>query len=58
MPAQVRGRPQPQDVLWSHDGKLIEYGRVGGRLQVDLLQYSVINGIEKSSHDTMITMLL
>ncbi|VDN43332.1 unnamed protein product, partial [Gongylonema pulchrum] len=31
---QVRGRPQPQDVLWSLNGVNLEYGRLGGRLQI------------------------
>ncbi|VDK88337.1 unnamed protein product [Litomosoides sigmodontis] len=31
---EVRGRPQPQDVLWSLNGNTFEYGRLGGRFQI------------------------
>uniref|UniRef100_A0A915PJH8 Ig-like domain-containing protein n=1 Tax=Setaria digitata TaxID=48799 RepID=A0A915PJH8_9BILA len=31
---EVRGRPQPQDVLWSLNGIMFEYGRLGSRLQI------------------------
>ncbi|OZC11075.1 hypothetical protein X798_01901 [Onchocerca flexuosa] len=31
---EVRGRPQPQDVLWSLNGIMFEYGRLGGRIQI------------------------
>ncbi|KHN85959.1 Irregular chiasm C-roughest protein [Toxocara canis] len=31
---EVRGRPQPRDVLWSLNGLPLEYGRPGGRIQV------------------------
>ncbi|KAL3982333.1 Immunoglobulin I-set domain family protein [Acanthocheilonema viteae] len=31
---EVRGRPQPQDVLWSLNGITFEYGRLGGRFQI------------------------
>ncbi|EJW75597.1 hypothetical protein WUBG_13496, partial [Wuchereria bancrofti] len=30
----VRGRPQPQDVLWSLNGITFEYGRLGSRFQI------------------------
>uniref|UniRef100_A0A915BB99 Ig-like domain-containing protein n=1 Tax=Parascaris univalens TaxID=6257 RepID=A0A915BB99_PARUN len=31
---EVRGRPQPKDVIWSLDGLPLEYGRPRGRVQV------------------------
>uniref|UniRef100_A0A0R3S396 Kin of IRRE-like protein 1 n=1 Tax=Elaeophora elaphi TaxID=1147741 RepID=A0A0R3S396_9BILA len=31
---EVRGRPQPHDVLWSLNGITFEYGRLGGRFQI------------------------
>ncbi|KAM3726047.1 Synaptogenesis protein [Dirofilaria immitis] len=31
---EVRGRPHPQDVLWSLNGIMFEYGRLSSRLQI------------------------
>ncbi|KAK6110636.1 Immunoglobulin I-set domain family protein [Brugia pahangi] len=31
---EVRGRPQPQDVLWSLNGVTFEYGRLSSRFQI------------------------
>ncbi|MFH4973328.1 hypothetical protein AB6A40_000037 [Gnathostoma spinigerum] len=31
---EIRGRPQPHDVLWQKNSQSLEYGRLGGRVQV------------------------
>uniref|UniRef100_A0A1I7W114 Kin of IRRE-like protein 1 n=1 Tax=Loa loa TaxID=7209 RepID=A0A1I7W114_LOALO len=40
---EIRGRPQPQDVLWSLNGITFEYGRLGDRFQIHQVprQYGV-----------------